>query len=332
MPADPRSDPPHARRRRWDVAATARLAKAARTFRALAGGGLVCVALTALSGCAGPGKPGREAAAWPPSQESRPRVGLALGGGGARGFAEVGVIRVLEREKVPIDIVVGTSVGSLIGALYADTGKSLELEFSALTVTNEDLFDYKALAVFSGGFVKGDRLEEFLLKRLKNRDIEKMALPFAAVATELRTGATVVFDRGPAARAVHASAAIPGVFVPVTIDGRIMVDGGVTNPVPADVARARGAAVVIAVAIPSAIPAKAPQNPLEVAYHAVTVMAAEIGRLRAREADVVITPDVGEIAYDDFTKKKQLIEAGEAAALAALPAIKAAIAANTRQP
>ena len=99
---------------------------------------------------------------WPPSPETRPKVGLALGGGGARGFAEIGVIRVLEREKVPIDIVVGTSVGSLIGALYADTGKSLDLEFSALTVTNEDLFDYKALAILSGGFVKGDRLEEFL--------------------------------------------------------------------------------------------------------------------------------------------------------------------------
>ena len=124
-----------------------------------------------------------------------PEVGLALGGGGARGFAEIGVIRALEREKVPIDVVVGTSVGSLIGALYADTGKSLDLEFSALTVTNEDLFDYKALAILTGGFVKGERLEEFLTQRLKNRDIEKMALPFAAVATDLRTGTTVVFGR-----------------------------------------------------------------------------------------------------------------------------------------
>ena len=101
---------------------------------------------------------------------------------------------------------------------------------------------------------------------------------------------------------------------------------------PADVARSLGAAVVIAVAIPAAAPAKAPATPIEVAYHAISVMAAEIGRLRAREADVVITPDVGDVAYDDFSRKKQLIEAGEAAALAALPQIKAAIAVKTRQP
>jgi len=288
---------------------------------------IVCSALAVILGCAGAGEH-----AWPPPPETRPRVGLALGGGGARGFAEIGVIRTLEREKVPIDIVVGTSVGSLIGALYADTGKSLDLEFSALMVTNEDFFDYKALAILSGGFVKGERLEEFLNARLKNREIKKMALPFAAVATDLRTGATVVFDRGSVARAVHASAAIPGVFVPVTIEGQTLVDGGVTNPVPADVARTLGADVVIAVAIPSAVPPKAPQTPIEVAYQAVTVMAAEIGRLRAREADVVITPNVGDTAYDDFSRKRQLIEAGEAATLAAMPAIRNIIASHTRKP
>ncbi|HEY5999818.1 MAG TPA: patatin-like phospholipase family protein [bacterium] len=291
----------------------------------------IAVAL-ALCACALAGCAGAPPAAWPPAADTRPRVGLALGGGGARGFAEVGVIRALEREKVPIDVVAGTSVGSLVGALYADTGKSLDLELSALTVTDEDLFDYKALAILSGGFVKGERLEEFIGQRLRNRDIEKLALPYAAVATDLRTGETVVFDRGSVARAVHASAAIPGVFVPVTVDGRVLVDGGVTNPVPADVARRLGADVVIAVAIPAAVPSKNPATPIETAYHAVTIMAAEIGRLRAREADVLITPDAGDVAYDDFSRKKQLIEAGEAATAAAMPAIKAAIAAHTRKP
>ncbi len=289
---------------------------------------LLLALLAAVGGCAAAGG----GVAWPPAEGARPRVGLALGGGGARGFAEIGVIRALEREKVPIDVVAGTSVGSLIGALYADTGRSLDLEFTALSVENEDLFDYKALAILSGGFVKGERLEEFLGAKLRHREIEKLALPFAAVATDLRTGATAVFDRGPVARAVHASAAIPGVFVPVTIDGRIYVDGGVTDPVPADAARKLGAQVVIAVAIPHAVPTKAPTNPIEVAHHAVTVMAAEIGRLRCREADVVIIPDVGDVAYDDFSQKKRLIEAGEAATLAALPAIKEAIASQTRKP
>jgi NTE family protein len=286
----------------------------------------VAVALSlSAAGCAGPGAAGR----WPPPDEARPRVGLALGGGGARGFAEIGVIRALEREKVPVDLVVGTSVGSLVGAMYADTGRSLDLEWAAIDITNEDIFDFKALSFFSGGLVKGERLEALLAGKLRNKLIEQFAIPFAAVATDLRSGETVVFDRGPAAPAVHASSAIPGVFVPVTIDGRTFVDGGVTDPVPADVARARGAEVVIAVAIPANAPAKAPGNPIEVAYHAVMLMSAEIGRLRASEADVVIVPEVGQVAYDDFTRKKELIEAGERATLLALPAIKAAIAART---
>jgi len=281
-----------------------------------------------LAGCAAAPR----AAAPPPAavQEVRPRIGLALGGGGARGFAEVGVLRVLEQEKIPIDLVVGTSVGALVGALYADTGSVLDAEFHAVAVEEEDLFDYRALSVLSGGLVKGERLVGFLEARLKHRTIEAMAVPFAAVATELRTGRTVAFDRGPVSRAVRASAAIPGVFVPVEIDGTIYVDGGVTDPVPAGVARRMGADVVIAVAIPADVPSKTPRGPIGVAYHAVAVMSAEIGRLRAREADVVVVPDVGDVAYDDFTQKKRLLSAGEQAARDALPAIRELIRARTR--
>lgn len=259
-----------------------------------------------------------------------PKVGVALGGGGARGFAEIGVLRVLEQEKIPIDLVVGTSVGSLIGALYADSGSVLDAEFLATEVTDEDLFDYRALAFLSGGLVKGEKLERFLEKHLRHRVIESMAVPFAAVAVELRTGRTVVFDRGPIARSVHASCAIPGVFVPVEFDGRTFVDGGVTEPVPAGPARARGADVVIAVSIPAAVPGETPRTPVGVVYHAVSIMAAEIGRRSTRDADVVIEPDVGDVAYDDFSQKRRLIAAGEAAARAALPAIRAAIEAKAR--
>jgi NTE family protein len=258
-------------------------------------------------------------------------LGLALGGGGARGFAEIGVLRVLEQEKIPVDFVAGTSVGSLVGAFYADSGRVLDAEFLAVSVTDEDLFDYKALSFLSGGFVKGDRLEAFLVKNLKHRTIETFRIPYAAVATHLRTGKTVVFEKGPVARAVHASAAIPGVFVPVEIGGEVYVDGGVTNPVPVDVARRAGCDVVIAVSVPAAVPSTVPKTPIEIAYHAVTMMSAEIGRLRARDADVLVEPAVGDVAYDDFTQKKRLIEAGETAARAALPAIRAAIAAKTRR-
>ncbi len=285
--------------------------------------------LLAAAGCASrpPAPPPVEP---PPLREARPRIGLALGGGGARGFAHIGALRVLEQEKIPIDVVVGTSVGSLIGALYADQGRVLDAELSALMVEEEDLFDYRAFAILSGGLVQGRKLEKFLRDHLKHPTIEAMAVPFAAVAVDLETGRTVVFRRGEAAPAVHASCAIPGVFVPVTIGGRTYVDGGVTNPVPASVARELGAEVVIAMSIPP--PARKPpaRNPVAVAYQAVSIMAAEIGRLRAGEADVVIETQAGQVDFDDFSQKRRLIEAGEAAARAALPAIHQAIAAKTR--
>lgn len=266
----------------------------------------------------------------PPVEAPRPRVALALGGGGARGFAHIGVLRVLEQEKIPVDLVVGTSVGALIGALYADTGRVLDAELAALQVRKEDLFDYGALSLLSGGLVKGEKLERFVTSHVRARTIEQMKVPFAAVAVELRTGQTAVFESGPVAPAVHASAAIPGVFVPVEIDGITYVDGGVTAPVPAAIARRKGADVVIAVAIPAAVPADSPRTPVGVVLHTISIMAAEIGRLHASEADVVVEPFVGDVGYDDFSQAKRLIEAGEEAARAALPRIRAALAAKQR--
>jgi NTE family protein len=265
------------------------------------------------------------------TKEVPPKVGLALGGGGARGFAQIGVLRVLEQEKIPVDMVAGTSVGSLVGALFADSGKVLDAEFLAVAVKEDDLFDYQALAFFSGGFVKGESLERFLDTHLKHKTLESMAVPLVAVATDLGSGQTLVLDRGPVARAVHASCAIPGVFVPVEMNGRTVVDGGVTDPIPADVLRQRGAEVVIAVAIPAGVPARKPRTPLEVAYQSALVMAQEIGACRAKEADVVISPDVAGVSFDDFTQKRRLMEAGEEAARRALPAIRRALAEKTRR-
>ncbi|MBU4010439.1 MAG: patatin-like phospholipase family protein, partial [Proteobacteria bacterium] len=151
------------------------------------------------------------------------------------------------------------------------------------------------------------------------------------VAVDLRTGKAVLFDRGPIARAVNASCAIPGVFVPVEIGGKVFVDGGVTDPVPVDFAIKKGADVVIAVTISPALPAITPKNPLEVAFHAITIMSSHIAVIGVKNADVVIQPDVGNVAYDDFSQKKRLIEAGEKAARAALPAIRAAIKAKTKR-
>lgn len=265
------------------------------------------------------------------TKEVPPKVGLALGGGGARGFAEIGVLRVLEQERIPVDLVVGTSVGSLIGALYCDTGRVLDAEFQAVAVTEEDIFDYKALAILSGGLVKGERLEAFLNTHLKHKTIEAMTVPFAAVAVDLMSGRAVAFERGSAAQAVHASAAIPGVFVPVEFGGRLYVDGGVLDPVPVDFARQKGAEVVIAVSIPPGPPAARPGNPVEVALQSIALMSAEMGAIKAKAADVVITPDVGGVPFDDFTQKKRLIDAGETAARQALPAIRAVLANKTKR-
>jgi len=286
------------------------------------------LALLIVAGCGHPHSPR------PPEmalREIRPRVAIALGGGGARGFAHVGALRVFEQEKIPIDIVVGTSVGSLIGALYADQGHVLDAEYQALDAGTADLFDYGALSIFSGGLIKGDKLEKFLRDRLHHTLIEQMAVPFAAVAVDLNSGQTVIFDHGPIAPAVHASCAIPGVFVPVEIDGHTYVDGGVTDPIPCDIARNLGAEVVIALAIPAPLPQSNLKNPLAVIRHAVSIMSAEIGRLRGQEADVIVATHVEGVDYDDFSQKKQILEAGEAAAREALPAIRAAIAAKTRR-
>lgn len=287
---------------------------------------LICLFLSA---CAIPGQVQKDKDPVA-TKEILPKVGVALGGGGARGFAEIGVLRALEQEKIPVDVVVGSSVGSLIGAIYADSGRVLDAEFTAISIKDEDIFDYKAFSFFSGGFVKGEKLELFLNTHLKNKNIENMAVSFGAVAVDLRTGQAVIFDKGPVARAVHASCAIPGVFVPVEIGGKIYVDGGVTDPIPVDFAIKKGADVVIAVAIPPALPPVAPKNPVEIAFHAITIMSSKIGVLGVRDADVVISPEIGNVAYDDFSQKKRLIDAGEKAARAAIPAIREAIKTKTR--
>jgi len=288
---------------------------------------LLAALFSALLACA-PEKP--PVSAPPVTREVPPKVGLALGGGAARGFAEIGVLRVLEQEKIPVHLVTGTSVGSLVGALYADSGRVLDAELLALQVEEEDLFDYRALALFSGGLVKGEKLESFLLKNLRHATLETLPIPLYPVAVDLQQGKAVVFERGSIAQAVHASCAIPGVFVPVQFGGRTYVDGGVLDPVPADVARQKGADVVIGVAIPAGLPQGTPRNPVEVAFHAAMIMNAEMGRLKAGQADVLIEPDVKGVAFDDFSQKKRLIEAGEEAARRALPAIRAAIAKKTR--
>ncbi len=253
----------------------------------------------------------------------KPRIALVLGGGAARGFAHIGVIRTLEQEKIPIDMIVGTSVGSLIGAIYASDMNSFELEWTAFALEKDDVFDYALLSAITGmGPVKGDKLEAFVRNKVPIANIENLKLPFAAVATDLNRGTRVVLDRGPVAKAVHASSAIPGVFSPVDFQGRLLVDGGVVDNIPIDVAREKGADIVIAVDISENVTNFNITNVVDVMLQSVSIIMNENTKQKKKDADVLISPSVGNVAMLDFTQKKRCMQAGIEATQRAVPAIR----------
>jgi NTE family protein len=281
-------------------------------------GWLFIALFTLLTGCASLTAPTDSGAT-----SNRPRVALVLGGGAARGFAHVGVIRALEQEKIPIDLIVGTSVGSLIGALYAYDINSFELEWTAFSLEKDDLLDYALLSAGMGP-IKGERLEAFVNKKIPAVNIESLKIPFAAVATDLNRGTRVVLDHGPLARAIRASCAIPGVFQPVEHQNRLLVDGGTVDNLPVAVAREKGADIVIAVDISQNVTNFNITNLVDVTLQAVHIMFSENVRQQRRDADVLIAPAVGNVAMMDFTQKKRLMQAGIEAGQQAAPAIRAA--------
>jgi NTE family protein len=256
----------------------------------------------------------------------KPKIALVLGGGAARGFAHIGVIRALEQEKIPIDLIVGTSVGSLIGAIYAYDMSSIELEWTAFTLEKDNLFDYGLMSAFTGmGAAKGDKLEEFVKSKVPVANIENLKIPFAAVATDLNRGTRVILDKGSVAKAVRASSAIPGVFPPVDHQGKILVDGGVIDNIPVSVAREKGADIVIAVDISENVFNFNITNVLDVMLQAITIMGAENAKVKRKDADVLIAPKVGDVGMLDFTQKKRCMLAGIDATQKMMPDIKAKI-------
>ena len=263
----------------------------------------------------------------PPPQTTRPKVALVLSGGAARGFAHVGVIRALEQEKIPIDLIVGTSVGSLIGAIYAHDRNSFELEWTAFTLYKDSIFDYGLFTAFTGmGLAKGEKLEDFVRTKIPTTNIEDLKIPYAAVATDLNLGERVVLTKGSVVKAVHASSAIPGVFEPVLHQGHLLVDGGVTDNIPIDVARELGADIVIAVDISEVVENHNITNLVDVMLQSVNIMFNENVLSHKHNADVLITPAVGKVAMLDFTQKKQCMLAGIEATQKMIPELKAKMA------
>jgi NTE family protein len=287
----------------------------------------------AVAACrtAGPPVPAAPPSAPPPAPTTavpEPKVALVLSGGAARGFAHIGVIRVLEQERIPVDLIVGTSVGSLIGAIYAGERNSFELEWTAFQLRQEDIFDFGIVsAVLGMGLARGERLESFVRGKVKQERIEDLKVPFAAVATDLNWGERVVLDKGSIARAVHASSAIPGVFEPVSHAGKILVDGGVVDNIPIDVARAKGADLVVAVDISQDVGNVNITNMVDVLIQSTNIMFAVNVAARKGTADVLVQPKVGKVGMLDFDSKKACMDAGIEAARAAVPRIRAAIAA-----
>jgi NTE family protein len=256
-----------------------------------------------------------------PWGDRRPKVGLVLGGGAARGFAHVGVIRALEKSKIQIDLVVGANTGSLIGAIYADKKSAAELERIVLSLEERDVFDYNFINP-TQGFARGERLEDFLSKRLGAKEIDQLRPPFAAVATDIQNGEIVVLTSGSIARAVRASSAIPGIFVPVSYQGKMLVDGGVLNNLPVDVARKMGADVVIAVDLGAGPKTAQVINLFENVAQSFYLAARQNAEAKLKQADVVIRPKVTEAGLLDFSRKKELLNLGAEAAEQALPEIR----------
>lgn len=248
-----------------------------------------------------------------------PKVALVLGGGAARGFAHVGVIKMLETHGIVPDMVVGTSAGSVVGALYAGGYSGFELQKIALQLEQESVKD---LVMPDRGFVKGEMLQNFINKALQNRSIERLNKPFAAVATELQSGDLTIFRRGNTGMAVRASSGVPGVFQPVRIEGKEYVDGGLVSPVPVRVARSLGADFVIAVDISNKPKYGKVSDSIDILLQTFNIMGQTIGRYELADADVVIRPQTGSIGATDFEQKHLAILEGEKAALAAMPLIR----------
>jgi NTE family protein len=248
------------------------------------------------------------------------RIGLALGGGAARGYAHIGVIKVLEAQGIVPDIVTGTSAGSLVGALYASGMNGFSLQQMAMNMDEAALADW---TISGRGVLKGEALQNWLNRALNNRPLEKLAKPFAAVATDFSSGNSITFTRGNAGQAVRASSSVPGVFAPVLIDGKLYVDGGLSSPVPAQAARQLGADFVIAVDI-SARPRTGEIDSLAGTLNqTIAIMGKGLRDQELRQyADVVIHPAVDNTSAADFAARNQLVLAGEQAATAQLAELK----------
>ncbi len=289
--------------------------------------GATCVAL--LAACGSVLHRDEPVVPTPAVAKRLPRIGLALGGGAARGFAHVGVIQVLEEAGLKPDLVVGTSAGSLVAALYASGRNGLQLQQVAETMEEAAFTDW-TLPIFSRGMLRGEALARYVNREVGGKLIEQMAVPLGIVATDLNSGQGVLFQRGDTGTAVRASSAVPALFLPVKIGSQEFVDGGLVSPVPVRFARQMGAELVIAVDISSAPEGNPASDTLQILLQTFAIMGRSINSYELRDADVLVRPALVGVGGADFTARRRAIEAGRAAMLHVLPQLRAAMEAKAR--
>ena len=263
----------------------------------------------------------------------RLKVGLALGGGAARGFAHIGVIKALESQGIVPDLVVGTSAGSLVGALYAAGNNGNALQKMAIDMDEGAISDW-SVPFFSGptGMLKGEGLQNYVNRAVQGQPIEKLKIPFGAVATDLKSGQPILFRRGNTGAAVRASSSVPGVFKPVRIGAIDYVDGGLVSPVPASFARKMGADFVIAVNISVQPEVQPASGAFEILLQTFAIMGQSLNQYELKQADIVIRPELATMKGNDFQSRGVAIAAGERAALSAMPELRKRLQIRREQP
>jgi len=251
----------------------------------------------------------------------RLKLGLALGGGFARGIAHIGVLKVLEEEGIPVDYVAGTSVGAMIGAAYCSGMTADDLAEMAAKLR---FADFARLTISRYGFYNNDRMVRFFARVLKQHTFEEMKIPLAITATEFRTGEAAVFTKGPLVDPIRASCAYPGMFLPVEIDGKSYIDGMLAYAVPTTPLRQMGADRVIGIYLSAHWNnAKPPRHLFEVIGQCFSIAQAKLAESWKKDANLVLEPDVNGFAYDCFERAPELIAVGEMAMRAALPQVRA---------
>lgn len=247
------------------------------------------------------------------------RIALVLGGGSARGFAHIGALKAFKRHNIPVDFVVGTSIGALVGAIYCLKIPLKKAEEIALHTTWYGLADF---VISKKGFLEGRNLENIIRASIDDKGFEDLKMPLAVVATDIENGEEVVITSGDLGRVIRASCSIPGIFIPVRVDGRLLVDGGLKNSVPSSVARKMGASFIIAVDVGFCIRKGKISNIFQVVFQSIQIIGNELNKHQSKEADFAIKvhmdEDIDQMAFD---KAAQIISAGEQAAEEVIPAL-----------